>query len=86
MLFEDMFSMRKFSARGLASKLMMLLIADVASMSFDEPKNVFGYMPVYQQKASGYQYDLNHTIRWFFYFSPDSRKNKATHEPASNEE
>lgn len=35
-----------------------------------------GYMAVYQQKYSGYQYDLNHTIRLFFYFSPDLRKKK----------
>lgn len=52
------------------------------SWSFD-----FGYMVVYQQKSSGYQYDLNNTIRWFFYYYPDFRKNKkGTHEPASNEE
>lgn len=29
----------------------------------------FGYMNVYQQKKSGYQYDMNHTIRLFFYLS-----------------
>ncbi len=33
----------------------------------------FGYMRVYQQKASGYQYDRNHTLRLFFYYSPDLR-------------
>lgn len=31
-------------------------------LSFD-----FGYMNVYQQKYSGYQYDCNHTLRLFFY-------------------
>lgn len=36
----------------------------------------FGYMPVLQQKYSGYQYNLNHTIRLFFYLSPDLRKKK----------
>lgn len=36
----------------------------------------FGYMAVYQQKYSGYKYDLNHTVRLFFYFSPDLRKKK----------
>ena len=36
----------------------------------------FGYMAVYQQKYSGYQYDLNHTLRLFFYLSPDLRKKK----------
>jgi hypothetical protein len=35
-----------------------------------------GYMNVYQQKANGYQYDMNHTFRWFFYYNPDLRKNK----------
>ena len=45
-----------------------------------------GYMLVYQQKASGYQYDMNHTLRWFFYVTPDFRKVKSTHEPAGGEE
>jgi hypothetical protein len=51
------------------------------SWSFD-----FGYMPVYQQKSTGYQYDLNHTIRWFFYYTPSFGKNKSKVEPASSEE
>jgi hypothetical protein len=51
------------------------------SLSFD-----FGYMPVFQQKSSGYQYDLNHTLRWFFYYTPDIGKRKTIHEPAGNEE
>lgn len=52
------------------------------SWSFD-----FGYMPIYQEKSDGYHYDLNHTVRLFFYFSPDLRKTKTTpHEPAGNEE
>lgn len=29
----------------------------------------FGYMNVYQQKYSGYQYDMIHTLRLFFYLS-----------------
>ncbi len=33
-------------------------------LSFD-----FGYMNVYQQKYSGYQYDSNHTLRLFFYYN-----------------
>jgi hypothetical protein len=33
-------------------------------LSFD-----FGYMNVYQQKTNGYQYDMNHTLRLFFYMS-----------------
>jgi hypothetical protein len=50
------------------------------SWSFD-----LGYMLVYQQKASGYQYDLNHTLRWFFYYTPDFRMTKSTHDPAGGE-
>lgn len=34
------------------------------SLSFD-----FGYMHVYQQKYSGYNYDVNHTLRLFFYLN-----------------
>lgn len=33
-----------------------------------------GYMLVKQQKASGYQYDVNNTFRWFFYYTPDFRR------------
>jgi hypothetical protein len=29
----------------------------------------FGYMNVYQQKSNGYQYDMNHTLRLFFYLN-----------------
>ena len=36
----------------------------------------FGYMQVYQQKASGYQYDKNHTLRLFLYYTPDLRAKK----------
>lgn len=41
-------------------------------LSFD-----FGYMNVYQQKKSGYQYDMNHTLRLFFYYKNDA--NSLTH-------
>ncbi|MEP7143859.1 MAG: DUF2490 domain-containing protein [Ferruginibacter sp.] len=41
------------------------------SISFD-----LGYMLLYQQKSSGYQYDKNKTFRWFFYYTPDFRKKK----------
>jgi hypothetical protein len=51
------------------------------SWSFD-----VGYMMVYQQKSSGYQYDLNHTLRLFFYFTPDLRKVKSEHLSAGDEE
>lgn len=35
-----------------------------------------GYMLLYQQKASGYQYDRNHTARLFFYYNFDTRTKK----------
>jgi len=44
-----------------------------------------GYMLVYQQKANGYQYDLNHTLRWFVYFTPDLRRVRGAHRPATGE-
>jgi hypothetical protein len=39
-------------------------------LSFD-----FGYMNVYQEKYSGYQYDMNHTIRLFFYLNTAIKHN-----------
>jgi len=45
-----------------------------------------GYMLVYQQKATGYQYDLNHTLRWFFYFNPDFTRRKGRHDPAGGQD
>lgn len=44
-----------------------------------------GYMQVLQQKASGYEYDLNHTLRWFFYWNPD-RRGPGGHDPAGGGE
>lgn len=42
-------------------------------LSFDA-----GYMIVYQQKYSGYQFDLNNTYRVFFYYTPIlNKKHKA---------
>ncbi len=46
------------------------------TVSFD-----FGYMHVYQQKATGFEYDSNHTIRLFFYYTPDFRKQKSSEFP-----
>lgn len=46
------------------------------SFAFD-----FGYMHVWQQRLSGYQYNLNHTVRWFFYWQPDFRKKHTTANP-----
>jgi len=45
-------------------------------LSFD-----FGYMNVYQQRITGYQYDMNHTLRLFFYLNT-SIKSKAAAVPA----
>ncbi len=47
-----------------------------------------GYMQVFQQKPSGYQYDLNHTWRWFFYWMPDRRTGRAAtiRQPVGGEE
>lgn len=39
------------------------------TLSFD-----IGYMLVYQQRPSGYQFNRNHTLRCFFYYRPDWRK------------
>ncbi len=43
------------------------------SLSFDT-----GYMLVFQQKSSGYQYDKNNTFRLFFYYSPQLYKTAKT--------
>lgn len=43
-----------------------------ATLSFDT-----GYMLVYQQKKSGYQYDLNQTYRLFFYYTPAAVKSQS---------
>ena len=50
-------------------------------LSFD-----FGYMNVYQQKYSGYQYDMNHTLRLFFYLSTSVKSHKpAVHHTSGDE-
>ncbi len=36
----------------------------------------FGYMNVYQQKYTGYQYDMNHTLRLFFYLNSSIKKSQ----------
>jgi hypothetical protein len=51
-------------------------------LSFD-----FGYMNVYQQRSSGYQYDMNHTIRLFFYYNGGwNGDRKRVHMPEHHEE
>ena len=39
----------------------------------------FGYMMVYQQKATAYQYDRNHTLRLFFYYTHNKKPVKVVH-------
>jgi len=50
-----------------------------SSLAFD-----VGYMHVWQQRLSGYQYNRNHTIRLFFYWQPDFRKKQASPPTAQN--
>lgn len=46
----------------------------------------FGYMNVYQQKISGYQYDRNHTLRLFFYLNTSVKPHKpAVHHTPGDE-
>jgi hypothetical protein len=46
----------------------------------------FGYMNVYQQKYSGYQYDSNHTLRLFFYYNSSLKDISHTNKHVSGEE
>jgi hypothetical protein len=41
----------------------------------------FGYMNVYQQRITGYQYDMNHTLRLFFYLNSSLQSKKRTVQP-----
>jgi hypothetical protein len=50
-------------------------------LSFD-----FGYMNVFQEKYSGYEYDMNHTMRLFFYYNVGWRPNKLNPPPIPNDE
>lgn len=36
----------------------------------------FGYMMLYQQRTSGYQFDRNHTLRLFFYYTYNKKSPK----------
>ena len=46
----------------------------------------FGYMQVYQQKSSGFQYDQNHTLRLFFYYNKGLRKKEMPPNHSSGDE
>lgn len=52
-----------------------------SNWSFD-----FGYMNVYQQKYSGYQYDMNHTLRLFFYLNTSLKTKTPNIQPSSGDE
>ncbi len=79
---------RKIPSLVLANELMLQTGKDIVYNNFDQNRFFaglkqqltkslsfdMGYMHVWQQKLSGYQYSRNHTIRWFFYWQPDWRK------------
>jgi Protein of unknown function (DUF2490) len=51
------------------------------TVSFD-----LGYMYTYQLRTSGYQYNVNNTIRLFFYYTPDWRKHKPVEQNVHHQE
>lgn len=77
------FSNKKWPLLVLSDEILIHFGKEVIYNTFDQnrlfvgikqninPKLSFdlGYMNVYQQKYTGYQYDMNHTIRLFFYLN-----------------
>jgi hypothetical protein len=77
------FNNKKWPSLVLADELLIHFGKEVVYNTFDQNRifvgirqNInpklsydFGYMNVYQQKYTGYQYDMNHTIRLFFYLN-----------------
>lgn len=77
------FSDKKLPSLVLADELLIHFGKEVVYNTFDQNRlfigirqNInqqlsydFGYMNVYQQKYTGYQYDMNHTLRLFFYLN-----------------
>lgn len=77
------FSDKKMPSLVLADELLIHFGKEVIYNTFDQNRlfigirqNIspqlsydFGYMNVYQQKYTGYQYDMNHTLRLFFYLN-----------------
>jgi hypothetical protein len=77
------FSDKKMPSLVLSDELLIHFGKEVVYNTFDQNRlfvgirqNInsklsydFGYMNVYQQKYTGYQYDMNHTIRLFFYLN-----------------
>ena len=85
-------------AIALSDELMMQTGKDIVYNNFDQNRLFvgikqqissslaadFGYMHVWQQRLSGYQYNRNHTIRLFFYWQPDFRKKQSSSLTAQN--
>lgn len=81
------FSDKKMPSLVLSDEILIHFGKEVVYNTFDQnrlfvgikqninPKLSFdlGYMNVYQQKYTGYQYDMNHTIRLFFYLNSTIR-------------
>jgi hypothetical protein len=77
------FSNKKLPSLVLSDELLIHFGKEVVYNTFDQNRlfigikqNInpklsydFGYMNVYQEKYSGYQYDMNHTLRLFFYLN-----------------
>lgn len=85
---------KKIPSIALADEVMIQFGKDVVYNTFEQNRTFigvkqnigknfsvdFGYMFVFQQKSSGYEYDANHTLRLFFYYTPDFRKEKTQKE------
>lgn len=83
------FSNKKLPSLVLSDELLIHFGKEVVYNTFDQNRlfigikqNInpklsydFGYMNVYQEKYSGYQYDMNHTIRLFFYLNTAIKHN-----------
>lgn len=83
------FSDKKMPSLVLADELLIHFGKEVIYNTFDQNRlfigirqNIspqlsydFGYMNVYQQKYTGYQYDMNHTLRLFFYLNSTLKHN-----------
>jgi len=83
-----LFKNKNLPSLALADELMLQFGKEVVYNTFDQNRMFIGvkqrissdlsfdigYMRVLQQKYSGYQYDLYHTFRLYFYYTPDLRK------------
>ncbi|PKB17727.1 DUF2490 domain-containing protein [Flavobacterium sp. 5] len=83
------FNNKKLPSLVLSDEILIQFGKDIVYNTFDQNRlfigikqNIspklsydFGYMNVYQEKINGYQYDMNHTIRLFFYLNSDVKHN-----------